>query len=360
MDTNESKRNPRTEKTQPAGKAAPKTSGRGGTNAKRPVKRSQSAEKAQTRKTTAPAAATQKKRLATSANAAQRRSQKRQQQPVQEKSQPLPDVVYTPPKPFSRNQLLLRLATVVAVVLALVFGMSIFFKVETITVSGMENYSAWVVAEASGIEKGDNLLTLSKAKIVGKIKTELPYVNQVRISRELPDVVHIEITEFDVAYSIKDGQGRWWLMTSQGGVLEQVDNATAGEYTNIIGVTLESPRVGFQAEAQEEPMKPGTEEETTVVTVYGKDRLSAVLSILQYLEQNGIVGDAASVDVTDLAAMELWYGNRFQVLLGDQTQLNYKITCMKRAIDALASYESGILDVSFTVIKDKPVYTRFE
>lgn len=359
MDTNENKRKPRTGKTPPTGKTSPKTAGRGSASAKQPVKRNQSAQTAKSRKPATPAAAEQKKRSPKMAAVSQRRTQKRQQ-PVREKPQPLPDVVYTPPKPFSRNQVLLRLATVVAVVLALIFGMSIFFKVETITVSGMDNYSAWTVAEASGIEKGDNLLTLSKAKIVGKIKTALPYVNQVRISRELPDTVHIEITEFDVAYSIKDGQGRWWLMTSQGGVLEQVDNATAGDYTTITGVTLESPRVGFQAEAQEEPRKPGTDAETTVITVYGKDRLAAALSILQYLEQNGIVGDAASVDVTDLAEMELWYGNRFQVLLGDETQLSYKITCMKKAIDSLASYESGILDVSFTVVKDKTMYTRFE
>ena len=34
-------------------------------------------------------------------------------------------IVYTQPKPFNRNRFLLRMATVVAVVLALVFGMSI-------------------------------------------------------------------------------------------------------------------------------------------------------------------------------------------------------------------------------------------
>ena len=37
------------------------------------------------------------------------------------------DVVYIPPKPFQRGRFLLRLATVTAVVLAVVLGMSIFF-----------------------------------------------------------------------------------------------------------------------------------------------------------------------------------------------------------------------------------------
>ena len=46
------------------------------------------------------------------------------------------DVVYTAPEPFSRKRFLLRLLTVVAVVLALTFGMSIFFKVENVAVTG--------------------------------------------------------------------------------------------------------------------------------------------------------------------------------------------------------------------------------
>ena len=71
------------------------------------------------------------------------------------------ETVYTEAKPVNISRFFVRIATVLAVVFAIVFGMSIFFKVETITVSGMENYSAWVLAEASGIEKGDNLLTLS-------------------------------------------------------------------------------------------------------------------------------------------------------------------------------------------------------
>ena len=40
------------------------------------------------------------------------------------------EVVYLPPKPFNRNRLLLHLATVTAVVIALLLGVSLFFKVD--------------------------------------------------------------------------------------------------------------------------------------------------------------------------------------------------------------------------------------
>ena len=105
------------------------------------------------------------------------------------------EIVYTPSAPFNRGRFALRLATVVAVVLALLFGMSIFFKVANVTVSGNQKYSAWDISQAAGIQEGENLLTLSKARVSGNIISQLPYVKSVRIGIKLPDTVNIEITE---------------------------------------------------------------------------------------------------------------------------------------------------------------------
>ena len=75
------------------------------------------------------------------------------------------DVVYLPPKPFQRNRLILQLLTVAAVVIALVLGVSVFFKVdeEKILVSGNSKYTAWDIIQASGIRDGENLLTFSRS-----------------------------------------------------------------------------------------------------------------------------------------------------------------------------------------------------
>lgn len=281
---------------------------------------------------------------------------------------PTPEVVYTPAKAFNRNRLLLQLTTVVAVVLALSMGVSIFFKVETITVAGSEKYDPWTVKEASGIEIGDNLLSFGESKAAGKIKTALPYVDTVRIGIKLPDTVNIEIKEFDVLYALRDAGDQWWLMTSDGKVVDRVDSATAGDNTKILGVKLANPLIGQMAVAQEEVTgTPGSGTEATLppVTVKGSDRLAAALTILQYLEECSIVGQVASVDVTDLGNLELWYGQRFQVKLGDTSQLLYKIKCMNAAINGdpdtrLKEYDSGVLDISFTIKTNQIIYQPFE
>lgn len=274
--------------------------------------------------------------------------------------EPLPEVVYTPPKAFSKNGLLLKLATVAAVVLALTFGISIFFKVDTITVSGAKSYSEWTVREASGIQQGDNLLSFGEARACGKIKRALPYVKNVRIGIKLPDTVNIVIEELDVVYSIRDESDNWWLITSDGQVVDQVDAAKAGEYTEILGLRLSLPAKSQPAVAAEPaPQETAEGGQTVPVTVKGSERLQAVLTILDYMEQNEIIGEVASVDVSDMGQIELWYGKQFQVLLGDTTELSKKIRWLKEAVDSLDDYQSGILDISLTHWENEVGYTPF-
>lgn len=294
------------------------------------------------------------------------------------------DVVYTPPKPFQRGRFLLRLATVVAVVLAIVFGMSIFFKVDNVRVSGCDKYTAWEVAEASGVEDGMNLMTISRAQISGSIIDKLPYVNKVRVGINLPDTVIIEITELDAVYAIEDADGGWWLMNDEGRIVEQTNNISSENYTQVLGVKIQVPQVGEQAvakemevatvpipeetgeETDEEAAEETTEETTQPVTmatvavgVTGADRLRTVMTVLQQLSTNSISGMIDSVDVTSLTAIELWYDERFQVNLGDTGQLEYKIGALKATIDQMESYESGHLDLSFTNWPDMVGYTPF-
>ncbi len=278
------------------------------------------------------------------------------------------EIVYTQVKPFVVSAFLLHLLAVVAVVAALVLGMSIFFKVGVVNVAGGQKYSAWDIKEASGIQDGDNLLTLNKSRVVGKIKTTLPYVNEVRIGIKLPDTVNIEITELDVAYAIADDTGTWWLMDAQGKLLEQLQPLEEKSYTQVLGITVTGPQAGQQAVATEpEPVtETGTDESgatvdvTVPVTVQGREKLGTALMVLQYLEDNGVLGQMASVDVTDISNMEMWLSDRYQILLGDTTQLNRKVKSVTLAIGQLSDYQTGVLDASFTIWPDQVGYTAFD
>ena len=275
-------------------------------------------------------------------------------------NRPSPDLVYVQPTPFNRGRFVLGLLIVVAVVLAVIFGMSLFFKVDAdkIQVSGTEKYTAWQIREASGIKDGENLLSISEPKISSNIEAALPYVNKVRVGIKLPDTVKIEIEELDVVYSAEATDGTWWLLRSDGYVVEKTNSADAESYTKLLGVKLAAPEQGQQA-AAEQPATESAEGETVPVTVLASEQLSVALSIAQYLEDCGVIGDAKSIDVTHMGNLELWYGDRYQVTLGNNLELSRKIRSMKAAIDQMGDYQSGILDVSFTTWPNEVGYTPF-
>ncbi len=275
----------------------------------------------------------------------------RKNKPVQpEPGRVVPEVVYLPPKPFSRTRFLLRLATVVAVVLALTLALSIFFRVENIQVSGCEKYTPWQVQQASGINSGDQLLTFSRAAAASKILNELPYVKSVRIGISLPNTVRIEIVETAVTYSIQDEDGLWWIMDGSGKVIEQITEGEQTNHTVVCGVSLRDPVSGENARAYEDAQETVDDQGNVIpVTVTAAQRLAALLEITGELERNGILGDAASIDVTKLYDMELWYGTQYRVLLGGPEKMDEKIASLYSVVYDFSQsrpYESGLLDIS--------------
>ena len=269
--------------------------------------------------------------------------------------------VYTEPKAFNRRRFWLQLATVLTVVLALVFGMSIFFKVETVKVAGAEIYTPYQIEQAAGIKDGDNMLSLNKSAISSRIMQKLPYVGSVRIGISLPGTVNIQVEELTVTYAIADQEGGWWLMAANGKIVEKISGGDAANYTNILGVTLQDPELAAQAVAHEpEPVADENGETTPVTTTTAAERLEMAMNILQLLEKQGILGQAASVDVTHLNDLEIWYADQFQISLGDSSNLEYKLKLVKDAIDEIGQYRTGSLDATFEIRPNQVIFTPFE
>jgi cell division protein FtsQ len=261
-------------------------------------------------------------------------------------------------KIFQRSRLYLQLITVFAIALAFCLGISIFFKVDAITVSGNNHYTPWTVAQASGIQEGENLLFFGRFGAQVKIKQALPYVEKVRIGIKLPGTVNIVIEEVPVVYSIRDLDGSWWLISSTGRIVEQVNSASAGKSTAIDGVVLDAPAAGEQAVAWEAPA--ATDGEGNVIPSAGNnaDRLKAALSIAQELERNEILGEAASIHVQDLQNIRLWYADRYEVRLGDSTDLAGKIAAMRVAIHKMGQFQTGVLELAPAGESWKVIYTQ--
>ena len=305
---------------------------------------------------------TKKPRQSDMIRRAQKHSKERQEQEARKAK--APTVTYNDPSPFNPRRLAMQLGLVAAVVVAVLLGVSVFFKVEKVVVYGNSSYEAWTVRDASGIAEGENLLTFGATAACDRILDELPYVEKVRIGVSLPGTVKIYVTEYEVAYSLEDSDGAWWLVTSDGTVVEKITAGAAAAHTIIEGVKLHSPVVGQAAQAAEPEPEMGTnaageDVELPVITT-GEDRLKAAMSIMSSLELSDVLGQVASINVSHTGDMRLWYGTRFEVLLGGTKGMDKKIAWMASTIEQLEDYQTGTLDVTFTARPDQAVFTPFE
>ena len=304
---------------------------------------------------------TKKTRQADMIRRAQKHTQERQEQEARKAKAPA--VSYNQPTPFNPRRLAMQLGLVAAVVVAFLLGVSVFFKVEKVVVYGNRSYDAWTIREASGINEGENLMTFGASAACERILDELPYVEKVRIGVTLPNTVKIYVTEYDVAYSVAAEDGSWWLIAADGRVMERVDAGRASSYTTLEGVKLSNPVASQQAVAADGAPETATnaagEDVTLPVITTGADRLKAAQTVMASLEKSDVLGQVASIDVTNPGDISLWYGIRFQVLLGGTRNMDKKIAWMKDTINQLEDYQAGVLDVTFAARPDQAVFTPF-
>ncbi|MBQ8356109.1 MAG: FtsQ-type POTRA domain-containing protein [Oscillospiraceae bacterium] len=281
----------------------------------------------------------------------------RQQRVIRPPREEVPNIVYTAPKPMYRGLFAWKLISMAAVVVAVFLGLSVFFRVDTITVAGADKYTPWMIRQASGVETGDGLLSISEARVASRIISGLPYIDEVKVSRKLPGTVEIQVTELQVTYSIEDENGGWWLISSSGRAIEAVSLEKALGYTRVEGLAIRTPTAGEQVQAL--PGKIIDPGEGTAVEMDQTDadqQLAALVSIMTGLERSRIIGEITVIDVTTITDLRLEYPQLLTVRLGDDEQLEYKISYLAAAVEKLEANQSGELDLTLEYT-EKAVFT---
>lgn len=231
-----------------------------------------------------------------------------------------------------------RLIVMGVIVAALALSMIIFFRVRHVDVRGNDFYTDGEICEAASLSDGDNLLTISRGQIAGNVMARLPYIQSVQVTRELPDTIILTVTEFDATYAVQDTAGDWYLMTSSGKITEQVSQQEAKEHILVDNLLLDAPTVGQQATPSAEQGKEAA----------ATRRLNVLLEVLQEIEAAELVREIASVNVASTTSIVVWYGDRFEVMLGSTDQLDYKFEYLKLVVAEQKDYVTGSIDLTLS------------
>lgn len=226
---------------------------------------------------------------------------------------------------------LLRPLSVLLAAVAVVAALTMFFKVETIEVTGAGRYTAEEIIAASGVETGDNLILLDRYRIAQRIYTALPYITDVSPKQSFPSTLNIEVTETKTVAAIQ-GPGGWWLLNTGGKLLEAVDAGKAADYLQVTGLQALDPAVSA----------PLALPEDSPITA------QRLLELLSALDEQGVLNRADSVDCSDPATLILNYDGRFRVELLYDADFPFKIAGLRQiAEEALEPNETGTLRMTY-------------
>ncbi len=200
-------------------------------------------------------------------------------------------------------------------VAGLIIGLLLFFNINKISVTGDTVYSSEEIISASQIEKGDNLIFLSKQRVNKLITEKLPYVGSVKIKRRLPAHLEIQVTKTDAVYGIAQN-GYYALLDKNGKVLENNVEYIGPDKTLINAGKVQSAVVGEQVVLEEEKT------------------LSRLQDVYEACEKVGLT-DITEINITDLYNIKVVYQGRITLELGktDGDRLLKKLSFGKAAID---------------------------
>lgn len=229
---------------------------------------------------------------------------------------------------------LFKLLCVLGVVVALTGGATVFFRVETVTVTGNQRYTQEEIITASGIQMGDNLYALNKVRIDRKIRTQLPYVGELSINRALPSTILIAVTEWEAVAQVAvpspeqaasaqkeltAGKGDTqpamlaqepWLISIKGKLLEEAPEDSKAIV--VTGLTAVAPQAG--------EMLKVPEGETT--------RLEALTALLGAVEEAELFDQLSQIRL-ESTRLVVRYADRFDVKMRLNADFGYNIRLMQ-------------------------------
>ena len=190
------------------------------------------------------------------------------------------------------------------------------------------------VLQASGIRQGGNLFLLNKHQAAASITEQLPYVESVRIRRQLPNALHIEITECAHPLALEQ-DGAVWLLNGSGKLIDKLQPGQGESYPLVTGLALTSPQLNRLAVPD------------------NADKWDTLRQLWQQLLSKDMAGSVQSIDLEDPSRITLRYLDRFDVVLKKDDDFDYRLNYLAAVIGRLDGSDQG------TIQWDKDGKARF-
>lgn len=204
-----------------------------------------------------------------------------------------------------------------------------YFNIKNVEIQGNKAVSSKIIADTSGIFKGNNIFYLNIQKARENI-LKISYVSNVSIYRKLPDKIIINITERNARYFVKLDKS-YLIVDNDGIILEKRNDLKGLKLTEVIGVKPADRKIG----------------ESIFTNSSRSSQIEILNTFSDLIERNKSNNTISSIDLSDILDLKVYYG-KMCVKLGTKDNLKSKLN---KALNILSLNQlknaKGYIDVSY-------------
>lgn len=212
---------------------------------------------------------------------------------------------------------------ILALITFSVLSVTVFFPVKSVNVLGSKIYTPTEIVKAGKITQSTNLLTLSEEKLTQKIRTELPFVDSVKIDKNLPDSLTIKVTDATEKYCYNYG-GKYYTVSMKNYVLKSYNELPEGMTEISCGKIT---------------CVPGQK-----IKIHDKNAKKTCDKIFEVFQNKDM--EINSVNTTDALNISMKIDGRFEVLLGGNAHMESKCKHLVAMIEKIEDDASGTINLS--------------
>lgn len=225
---------------------------------------------------------------------------------------------------------------IVLIAVGIVLSLTVFFKIDTINITGSGVYSSEEVLSNCDISYGDNLFMIKKDVCKERLTRNLPYIYDVKITRKLPATVQLEIIDAKVQYVIDNENETFILLDDNFKVLDNASAVGAESAVLITNSVVASAEKGVPISFEDEAV-------------------SECLSKLSQAIKATQMTQATSISSTDVNNNYIIYDGRIKFTLGSCDDIENKIYKGLAACEKLDESSPGVKGI-ITIGTDKQIY----
>lgn len=227
---------------------------------------------------------------------------------------------------FKRIVFLISFVVVItAVVMSVNLLLKNFLGIRNITVNSTAPYSENEIIDASNIKIGDNIIFLNSNSVAKKIYDTFPYVNEISVIKRYPSSIEISVQGSFPSYCFKYGD-EFICVSEKDKILEK----SLEPFPEVL--LIEGANISVSDDGK------------LIYENSGEDK--KLFTEISESFRNHDLNFVKSINISKKDNIEVNYDNRIKIVLGDISDLQYKLSTAREIISTkINASEKGSLNL---------------